>query len=195
MLAIALLVVLAPWTAWGATVQDGCEIAVLVLDEKAASGRPLAYNTGELTGWRMLDLEQPQDFRHLAVIPAEGAPDSAWDEAYGWRLDPPSETLATRFLASRGVSMLAACPNLGEVFKQRGVVVDPKARPRRGRDGLYRLTYFSISAPVLSDDGLEALIMEESQSGPLAGGGSVVHLRRKPGEPWRIVDRRGTYVS
>lgn len=195
---LALLVSLAAGPGWAdqaaKPVRSGCDLVPALLDQLAKLGRPLVFDSQEPM-WEPLELETPQTFIHRAVLPPPEAPEQNYDEAYGWLNDPPSLALATRFLARRPARALTACPNLREEFKRRNIAIDAKVSRKPEPGGFFAETSFRLSAPVTSDDGQDALIVEEVVSGPLAAGGLVVHLRRDSGGAWRVVDQRGTWIS
>jgi hypothetical protein len=193
-IALAALAVASPSRAGQSDPACGAALSVMV-DAAQREGRPVAFTTSALRSRDRFRGQSLAEFRHRWVQPPQGSPESAYDEAYGWIDEPPSEGLARRFMAGAGRALLQACPGLATEFRSRQIAVDPKGRARRQANGLFRVTYVGLSLPVVSDDGLEALLIYEGVSGPLAGGGMLLHLRREPGGDWRRVGMMPTWIS
>jgi hypothetical protein len=192
----ALLTVTLEGPAQAQPAAPACDVALWVLvDAAKQENRPVAFTSSLLLSRNGFEGQSLDEFRHRWVQPPPGSPESAYEEAYGWIDEPPSEELARRFLAGPGPPLLQTCPGLAGELKARRIAVDPKGEPRPRSGGLFRMTYIGLSLPLVSEGGLEAVLVYESVSGPLAGGGMLLHLRREPGGDWRRVGMKPTWIS
>jgi hypothetical protein len=131
-----------------------------------------------------------------------GTPDSQESGAFtietllqaGWTGDVPSQSLADAFLSLPPQSPLDACPGLQAELA--------KARITTGDDAVARVTaentdivslptygadVLSLSLPIVSADGRDALLQDRLCEGPQACVGSIVHLQREKGGRWKAV--------
>lgn len=200
---LVLAVLILPWSG-AASAREGvapglaCSAAATVLGQiKDDPARPWVFQGSSVQTLADFDMATPEVLTHRFVLPPKGAPDNAWDEAYGWSQDPPSRALAERFLAASQKEVLSICPDLGGKMRRRGfdIDIDATIEPVIGRDGAYTRTFMKLSLPVVSDDGLEALATLDQTGAPRAGGGEIYHLRRSPGGTWTIVDTMRTWVT
>ncbi len=152
---------------------------------------------------RRLQLGESVSMGSIIVRQAEGEPGPPDREARRWVafpltdpptfVAPPSPALVKRF-GDRAPASATACPAIRAMAARKRVRIGV-TRDRLRRNRLYRSTAIDLSAGVLSDDGLEALVYSDAVSGPLAGGGQLLLLRRTRGGPWRVVSAAGLWVS
>ncbi|MBI1686863.1 hypothetical protein [Caulobacter hibisci] len=135
-------------------------------------------------GALLLD-DDPNDSRWFQVK-ADGLPEP---------VRPPARATVRTFGAARQASV-TDCADVRRSITARGMrIVASEGSPRMRRDGLYDVTTHTLTVPVVSPDGSEALAYADSVSGPLAGGGYLVLLRRKPDGAWKIAGRMGLWIS
>lgn len=130
------------------------------------------------------------------------APDSQESGAFttdtllqaGWTGDVPPQSLADAFLSLPAQSPLDACPGLqAELAKAKiGAGDDAVARATAENADIVDLpTYgadvLSLSLPIVSADGRDALLQDRLCEGPQACVGSIVHLQREKGGRWKAV--------
>jgi hypothetical protein len=108
----------------------------------------------------------------------------------GWRKAKPSRALAEKFAKAPPGDVLNACPSVRRLLTERKVAFGSEAaraaassEPPREISPISSHLYLSMSLPVVSDDGQEALVVTES-----AGGASIAYFRRDDGGHWRRED-------
>ncbi|MCW3849305.1 hypothetical protein OF829_18865 [Sphingomonas sp. LB-2] len=117
----------------------------------------------------------------------------------GFEKDPVPVPLLRQFAAGRGKSALTACPELGAELTRRGIAHDRDGRKHdTGKaapepDGI-DAEIMMVTLPVLSADGSEAVLEDGRVYGPEAGGGQIVHLRRRFLLGWQVTDHNPTWV-
>ena len=67
--------------------------------------------------------------------------------------------------------------------------------PRNPNDENFGAGIFSVSLPILSDDGSRAVLISTFQYGRLDGGGGIVMLERQPDGKWQQSDVISLWVS
>jgi len=121
-----------------------------------------------------------------------------------WTLDRPSIELSMRFAKATTKGALDACPELRNLLTDRQIAFGSRAVDEmmaksmaswHNGNGLYSSFIVSLSLPVLSPDGREALAYESSTAGPLGGGGHIIHLRRNRADRWVVVDELSRWIS
>lgn len=111
-----------------------------------------------------------------------------------WQGKRPSRDLVRAFLASKPRSALSSCPAVRAYLDSRGITHGDKAAERAAMgDGsgpplaLYHATILTMSLPVISSTGDEAVVEISISGGPTAGAGSIHYLHRSPGGGWHDV--------
>lgn len=113
-----------------------------------------------------------------------------------WGKDAPSLDLAKRYTRSRPVNAIRACPQLAADLRARGAVVGfveikalvPQKDTLTGKWGVLRV--YSLTAPVLAEDGQSALVDAFIGDGcHICTTRFIIHLRRSPEGQWTIADR------
>lgn len=88
------------------------------------------------------------------------------------------------------------CSSVRDAAKALNVLGREQHAPRKlGVDGLYAERSVTMSKPVLSPDGKEALLYAAYSSGPLAASGLLYLLRRESGGEWRVAGKIGLWIS
>lgn len=131
-----------------------------------------------------------------------GAPDAAETKDYTadtlleatWNGDKPSADLASAFMGLPAVGVLDSCPGLSDTLA--------KNRIQSGDDAVTRMTQstgdivdlptypamiLSLSLPVVSGDGRDALVQENICGGVNLCAGSIKHLQREKTGRWKDV--------
>ena len=107
-----------------------------------------------------------------------------------WTKDPPAPALARGFLGARSENAIKACPSFAQFLARQEIGYGDeavKAVVDESRLAPYRAEILTVSAPVVSADGREALVQTSVVGGLLAGVGSVQHLRLMQGT-WAVTD-------
>jgi hypothetical protein len=107
---------------------------------------------------------------------------------------PPGRETISAFAAARPASA-ADCADFLREAQARGLRLAGENEKPRLRGEFYKVRMQTVGLPVVSPDGSEALAYVDSTSGPLAGGGFLVLLRRAADGAWRIAGRRLLWVS
>lgn len=141
----------------------------------------------------------------ILVTAGDAQPLSGLDTiARGFANDPVAPAMLTELAARKGKNALDACPNLGAELTRRGIAHqrDGKTYAYRSEDADgdgdadgYKYELVSVTLPVVSANGNEALVEASSIVGPEAGVGQIHHLRHRPLFGWRITDAVGTWIS
>jgi hypothetical protein len=83
-----------------------------------------------------------------------------------------------------------------EVVARGGHVGDAPGEPHLDpKTGLYLEDSHSIALPVVSSSGTQALVVSESVSGPLAGGGGIALWKKDANGAWRRSGWSGLWIS
>lgn len=107
----------------------------------------------------------------------------------------PARAAIRAFDAARPASV-TDCESVRLSIAARGARLTRSDAPSpMRRDGFYDATVHTLTLPVISPDGSEALAYVDSVSGPLAGGGYLVLLRRAPDGAWKVAGRMGLWIS
>jgi len=121
-----------------------------------------------------------------------------------WR-DPPGLALAQLYLRERSSDPLSSCGDFpSAVARLGGSVGNSEAlwkkeldlvRPEGSPDPLWSYWTQSMSLPVLSADGREALAEVDGACGMTCGSGFLLHLRRDRAGQWIVADRLVLWIS
>ena len=88
------------------------------------------------------------------------------------------------------------CSSVRDAAKALSVLGPVQRGARKlGPDGLYEVSSVTMSRPVLSPNGNEALLYAAYSSGPLAASGMLYLLRRDAGGEWRVAGKIGLWIS
>jgi hypothetical protein len=93
---------------------------------------------------------------------------------------------------------LRACPSLPQRLASLHIRYGDAAvrwALRQRRDGSYRAVIFTISLPLVSQDGQHAVVETSMASAPLGGGGTLVHLVRDSTGNWHSAGWKGLWIS
>ena len=131
-----------------------------------------------------------------------GAPDTAETKDYTadtlfqavWNGDKPSADLASAFMGSPAASVLDSCPGLTDTLAKDRIQSgdDAVARVTATNSDIvelptYPATVLSLSLPVVSGSGRDALVQENLCQGVNMCAGSIRHLQREKSGRWRSV--------
>ncbi|MGR4865171.1 hypothetical protein [Caulobacter sp. LARHSG274] len=132
--------------------------------------------------------EEVEPPRWFAVAPS--------GEVSSTRPTPPAAATINAFVTAQLFSV-SRCDVVRQDAAARGVHLQapPGADRVDRRTGLYAYRSMTVSVPVLSPDGTEALTYVGGGSGPLAGGGFLWLLRRDPGGVWEVAAWLALWVS
>ena len=140
--------------------------------------------------------------KHPTPLIVEAAPDTQESGAFttetllqaGWTGDAPSQSLADAFLSLPAQSPLDACPGLQAELTKAKITTgdDAVARVTAANADIVSLpTYgadvLSLSLPIVSADGRDALLQDRLCDGPQDCVGTIVHLQREKGGRWKAV--------
>ena len=129
--------------------------------------------------------------------------DKAEDAAFGWVGESPAPELAKAFLAEKAVSPLLICPAFDRRLAALKVSTDERALNRIRRRSAhsyhriesYGVRIISMSLPIVSADGLHALIGVDSTYGPLDGTGSIFLFELGSNGQWTLIGQLRTWIS
>ncbi len=103
--------------------------------------------------------------------------------------DPPSPVLAAKFVHQEEVDPLAACADVRGFLERNKIAHDQATIDQiTAKPGKNALEIFSLSLPVLSADGKDALADTSEPHGANGVRGLVVHLRKDAKGHWRKTD-------
>jgi hypothetical protein len=161
-------------------VERGCEAsaAFVAYTLAEAGSRPLAFSTHQMV----------VEFGNAKWADPKGD---------GPAKHPPGD-LAGLLNGRMPADAVSACPAVQSLLAAHGVAFDPAAATAATQlDGKrsYRATVVTVSVPVLSHDGKQAVLASSQVSGPLAGAGSVFYLQRDGAGHWTVVSRLPLWVS
>jgi hypothetical protein len=148
-------------------------------------------------------LARPSKIPRVFSIQQESAPDLPkprdWMDTHLERRGAsPSQALLRQLSNDTGQNAVVSCASVRKSLDRRHIrygdsAADEAARTFTGSS--YRSEILSVSLPVISRDGKEALLTSSSVSGPLAAGGSLEYLRRQPSGGWAVVSSAELWVS
>jgi hypothetical protein len=179
-------------------------LAALIVFAAAAPGVVLAADAGNPACAAALDhiLTFAKRGKHPAALVVASTPDSQESGAFttdtllqaGWTGEAPSRELADAFLSLPAQSALQACPGLeGQLAKEKITTGDDAVARVTAEDAdivslpTYGANVLSLSLPIVSADGRDALLQDRLCDGPQDCVGSIVHLQREKGGRWRAV--------
>jgi hypothetical protein len=140
--------------------------------------------------------------KHPAPLIVATTPDAQESGAFttdtlmqaGWTGEAPSRDLADAFLSLPAQSPLQACPGLpAELAKERVATGDDAVARVTAENAdivslpTYGANVLSLSLPIVSADGRDALLQDRLCDGPQDCVGSIVHLQREKGGRWKAV--------
>lgn len=130
---------------------------------------------------------EEDEWRWFSILPENGFP---------VRAEGPSVEMAHTFASTRPVNGVT-CSEVRDLAASEGAMVAAVegTRDQSGADDRYQWSHVNIERSVLSPDRREALIYVAQQSGPLAGGGYLIHYRRSSSGEWRETARLGVWIS
>ncbi len=173
-----------------ATADDSCDAASAYVEKLLANpGRLPDVFSAEPVG-----LEPGSDLFHGRWIDANST-----SGAQGQR---PSRSLLTRLHYQRPTSAIANCPSLRSFLQDHHISHGEEAVRAAMRSEIpgeismsFRAVIVGVSAPVLSYDGTEALLLTSEASGETAASGAVRYLRRNRNGRWIVVSWLGLWIS
>ena len=122
-----------------------------------------------------------------------------------WSKDRPSDRLINVFASARPKSAVKACPNLRSLLKISGVAYGDAAAERMasfqpvGKDRVVSMFFkgaiWTLTLPIVSNNGNEALAREGVSCGVTCGSGAIVHLRRSKDGRWSVTDVLDTWIG
>jgi hypothetical protein len=121
-----------------------------------------------------------------------------------WQGERPSIDLANAFASAQPTSATKECPEIsayldrvgmqhGDAAASAAMAADPKEN--RMIKPFFSATIFSLSFPVMSENGDEALVDVAVGGGITAGAGSVHFLRRRPNGEWTDIGQLHTWIG
>lgn len=148
--------------------------------------------------------------KHTTRLAVAEAPDTAETKDLtadnildaGWSGDPPSAGFASAFLQSPAQSVLDSCPGLVAELTREKIANgdDAVARLTATDSGIQSLPEYpaeilSLSLPILSADGHDALLEENICTGVDMCSGGIQHLQRDKAGRWKRVGGMQAVVS
>jgi hypothetical protein len=140
--------------------------------------------------------------KKAAPLVVAGAPDTAETKDYtaetlfkaDWNGDKPSADLASAFMGLPAAGVLDSCPGLTDTLTKDRIQSgdDAVARVTTSTGDIvalptYPATVLSLSLPVVSGDGRDALVQENICEGVNMCAGSIRHLQREKSGRWKDV--------
>lgn len=144
----------------------------------------------ELPGFVALDKFDPDKplSRQMSV------PTTFWAAEGDGEVRPADATI--RAFTRGKLQSVENCSSVRDAAKALNVLGPVPRGPRKlGPDGLYEVSSVTMSKPVLSPDGKEALLYAAHSSGPVAASGLLYLLRRDAGGEWRVAGKIGLWIS
>lgn len=112
-----------------------------------------------------------------------------------WVPAPAAELVAS----ASAESAVATCGSVQAWLRGKGIRYGEAAVESATRgipwNGTYRAVILGLSLPAISADHQEAVMVTSSYSGPLGGGGNMLHLKRTPEGVWKQAATVGLYIS
>jgi hypothetical protein len=106
----------------------------------------------------------------------------------------PQRDLVTRFMKTPEANLTAVCPSIRELVKSLGGKFiepgDPGPGPGPEPQDLHWPPIYSVSLPVVSDDGEDVLVSEDVSCGNSCGAEFIRRMHLGRDGRWRIVDSR-----
>ena len=130
--------------------------------------------------------------KKAAPLVVAGAPDTLFKA--DWNGDKPSADLASAFMGLPAAGVLDSCPGLTDTLTKDRIQSgdDAVARVTTSTGDIvalptYPATVLSLSLPVVSGDGRDALVQENICEGVNMCAGSIRHLQREKSGRWKDV--------
>lgn len=147
-----------------------------------AKGHPIVFTTAD------------QSF----VGPISGGDWWTIDEKRPRSAKSPPLVLVKKLEVQGNLNAVARCPSVRSLLDQQHIGYGSKAvdAADSGDSGkLFTASINTISMPIVSADGKQAVLASSGVSGPLAGGGFVQFLERQPNGIWRVVAVSPLWIS
>lgn len=148
-------------------------------------------------------LAKPSKLPHVFSTQREQVPDlpepSNWIDARSHKHGAsPSQPLLRQLLSDAGQNSVTSCTSVRAALDKHHIkygakAVDAVAQSSNGSS--YKADISSVSLPLVSWDGKEAVLISSGASGPLAAGGFLEYLRKLPSGEWVVVSVAGLWVS
>ena len=124
---------------------------------------------------------------------------SSWiDARSGGQGASPSQALLRQLSNNAGQNAITSCASVEAALDKRRIKYGDEAAADVAQSftgSSYKAELLSISLPLVSRDGKEAVLISSSATGPLAAGGFLEYLRRLPSGAWVVVSSAGLWVS
>lgn len=148
--------------------------------------------------------------KKATALVVAGAPDTAETKDYdadslakaSWSGDRPSADLMSAFIGLPAVGVLDSCPGLSDTLAKYRIQSgdDAVARATQTSEEIvdlptYPASILSLSLPVVSGDGRDALVQENICEGINMCAGSIRHLQKEKSGRWKDVGDLGTSSS
>lgn len=179
------------------------------MDTCLAAKVALEYFLGELRGRRIVLSESvdtkkirfwvsPNNGSIAGANPSNGSEENTplwgrWSGSEPIIVPPPSLSAMQTFLKTT-LRSATECAAARQSAVDRGVLFKAPFEHPKTR-GLFDFTYATLTMPVVSPDGREAIIYADTLSGPLAAGGRLILLRRNGNGDWEVAAEHGLWVS
>lgn len=111
---------------------------------------------------------------------------------------PPPAALVKRLEDQGNRNAVSHCLSVRKLLDDHHIGYGPKAVDAINSPDpseLFKATIHTISVPIVSANGKQALLGSSGVSGPLAGGGFLQLLERQPGGEWKVVAFSGLWVA
>ena len=117
----------------------------------------------------------------------------------GEKAGPPSRASVVALWAAHDTDPIVVCPGFQSVASRAGLLFPSEREARQllrlGRDGLYQAEFVGLNTPVVNAAQSEALAIAGVGAGPLAGGQSILILRKDAQGKWFVAQDITTAVS
>lgn len=148
-------------------------------------------------------LAQPSKLPRVFSTQQEPIPDlpksSSWMSArYDRHGASPSQALLRQLSNDAVQNAITGCASVRAALNRRGIRYGDKAAGEVAQSSAassYKAELSSVSLPVVSQDGKEALLISSRASGPLEAVGFLKYLRRLPSGAWVVVSSATLWVS
>ena len=111
---------------------------------------------------------------------------------------PPPASLVKKLQDQGNRNAVARCASVRRLLDAHGIAYGARAvnaAVKPDPSELFEATVLTISLPVVSVDGKQALLASSGVSGPLAGAGFLQFLEVQPDGRWRAVASSSLWVS